>query len=78
MANAIPPVPRGLGLSRELINYLEAIRMAVGGDTATTAPSVQADVLGPVAALVPASSASAGADTLAPAGTGISVTVGLS
>jgi len=72
MAQAIPPVPRGLGLSRELINYLEALRLAVGGDSATTAPSAQARVLAPVATVITPRT------ILAPVSVGLSVTVGLS
>ena len=49
MAQSIPPVPRGL--ARDMAIFLEALRMAIGGDRATTAPTAQAEVLSPVSAV---------------------------
>lgn len=47
MTQAIPPVPRGL--SYDLAQFLQALRLALGGNSATTAPAKQAEVLSPVA-----------------------------
>lgn len=50
MAQAVPPVPRGLAY--DLTQFLEALRLAVGGNSAITAPTTQAVVLAPVSATV--------------------------
>lgn len=67
MSTGIPPVPVRAQLidaqgrpTRTFLDFLQGLRLAVGGDSATVAPAVQATVLAPVPCLM------AAVDALAP------------
>lgn len=63
MTQGIPPVPVRAQIvdrvgrpTRALTEFLQGLRLALGGDTATVSPSTQADVLAPVGLSVAARS----------------------
>jgi len=64
MAIGIPPVPRRLGLSRDMMEFLEALRNAVGGDSADSSSDIDLSSL----ATIPVAVAQEAPQDVAPVG----------